>query len=403
MRFFGVSRRAPRLAADRLAGRLGPASGRWAGTQGQVVGEADYETGGAPGHGRAVPRRRRRLAPPGRGHPAGRAPGRTPPGSAASRAFRPTPWPRTTTVLKVFADLGLRVHPPLRRARGALRGPAGRGRRHYLAAVEPGPRRRRGQPTRCCGPARSPSSAPAARPGSVGRAVLRNICTRGASPAACTPSTRTRTRSRACPPTPRSAALPGYPTSPWSPYRRGRGAGRGRGVRQGRGAGPVVVTSGLDAAAGGRLHDACRTYGMRLVGPNCLGHRQHRPGRCASDADFAAASRCPAPRGRRAVGRRRASRCWSGLARLGIGVSTFVSLGDKYDVSGNDMLQWWESDGQHRPGPAAPGVLRQPARVLPHRPPGHPPHARPDRRRGPLRRPAAAPPPRTPPPPRPRP
>ncbi|MGV9572808.1 acetate--CoA ligase family protein, partial [Streptomyces nigra] len=30
----------------------------------------------------------------------------------------------------------------------------------------------------------------------------------------------------------------------------------------------------------------------------------------------------------------------------GIGVSSFASLGDKYDVSGNDMLQWWESDGR---------------------------------------------------------
>ncbi|MFJ9909641.1 acetate--CoA ligase family protein, partial [Streptomyces sp. NPDC101152] len=35
-----------------------------------------------------------------------------------------------------------------------------------------------------------------------------------------------------------------------------------------------------------------------------------------------------------------------GLSRLGIGVSSFASLGDKYDVSGNDMLQWWESDGR---------------------------------------------------------
>ncbi|MER7182228.1 acetate--CoA ligase family protein, partial [Streptomyces hyaluromycini] len=35
-----------------------------------------------------------------------------------------------------------------------------------------------------------------------------------------------------------------------------------------------------------------------------------------------------------------------GLSRLGIGVSSFVSLGDKYDVSGNDMLQWWETDGR---------------------------------------------------------
>jgi acyl-CoA synthetase (NDP forming) len=33
------------------------------------------------------------------------------------------------------------------------------------------------------------------------------------------------------------------------------------------------------------------------------------------------------------------------LNALGIGVSSFVSLGDKYDVSGNDLLQWWEGDG----------------------------------------------------------
>lgn len=35
-----------------------------------------------------------------------------------------------------------------------------------------------------------------------------------------------------------------------------------------------------------------------------------------------------------------------GLSRLGIGVSSFVSLGDKRDVSSNDLLQWWECDGR---------------------------------------------------------
>uniref|UniRef100_UPI0035D45BDA hypothetical protein n=1 Tax=Streptomyces rhizosphaericus TaxID=114699 RepID=UPI0035D45BDA len=33
---------------------------------------------------------------------------------------------------------------------------------------------------------------------------------------------------------------------------------------------------------------------------------------------------------------------------VGIGVPSFVSLGDKYDVSGNDMLQWWEADPSTR-------------------------------------------------------
>jgi acyl-CoA synthetase (NDP forming) len=32
------------------------------------------------------------------------------------------------------------------------------------------------------------------------------------------------------------------------------------------------------------------------------------------------------------------------LSRLGIGVSSFASVGDKYDVSSNDLLTWWEQD-----------------------------------------------------------
>ena len=34
------------------------------------------------------------------------------------------------------------------------------------------------------------------------------------------------------------------------------------------------------------------------------------------------------------------------LSRLGIGVSSFISTGDKYDVSSNDLLAWWEQDQQ---------------------------------------------------------
>ena len=36
------------------------------------------------------------------------------------------------------------------------------------------------------------------------------------------------------------------------------------------------------------------------------------------------------------------------LSRLGIGISSFASVGDKLDVSGNDMLMWWEQDGVTR-------------------------------------------------------
>ena len=34
------------------------------------------------------------------------------------------------------------------------------------------------------------------------------------------------------------------------------------------------------------------------------------------------------------------------LSRLGIGISSFASIGDKLDVSSNDMLMWWQQDGK---------------------------------------------------------
>ena len=36
------------------------------------------------------------------------------------------------------------------------------------------------------------------------------------------------------------------------------------------------------------------------------------------------------------------------LTRLGIGISSFASVGNKLDVSSNDLLMWWEQDGQTR-------------------------------------------------------
>ena len=50
-------------------------------------------------------------------------------------------------------------------------------------------------------------------------------------------------------------------------------------------------------------------------------------------------------------------------ASAGIGLSSFVSVGDKADLSGNDFLRYWEQRRRHRRRPALPGVLRQPAQV----------------------------------------
>lgn len=107
----------------------------------------------------------------------------------------------------------------------------------------------------------------------------------------------------------------------------------------------LVVTAGLDPDQAEALMTACRTYGMRLVGPNCLGVSNTEP-RLRLDATFAADHPRPGTAGVAVQSGGVGIALLDGLSRLGIGVSSFVSLGDKYDVSGNDMLQWWESDGR---------------------------------------------------------
>ncbi|WP_250549850.1 GNAT family N-acetyltransferase [Pseudonocardia sp. H11422] len=110
----------------------------------------------------------------------------------------------------------------------------------------------------------------------------------------------------------------------------------------------LVITSGLSAepAPAARLLDAVRRYDMRLVGPNCLGIANTDPAVCL-DAGFAAA----APAGDVGLVTQSggvAIAVQDELRRLGAGVSTMVSTGDKYDVSGNDLLLWWHGDPRTR-------------------------------------------------------
>ena len=46
------------------------------------------------------------------------------------------------------------------------------------------------------------------------------------------------------------------------------------------------------------------------------------------------------------------------VERRGLGLSTFVSAGNRADVSGNDLLQYWEEDDVDRGRAALPGVDR---------------------------------------------
>jgi acyl-CoA synthetase (NDP forming)/RimJ/RimL family protein N-acetyltransferase len=109
----------------------------------------------------------------------------------------------------------------------------------------------------------------------------------------------------------------------------------------------VVVTSGIDAETGSQLLATCRRHGMRLVGPNCFGVAVPPLG---LNATFAGAGMLAGSAGLVVQSGGIGIAVLDHLTKLGIGVSSFASVGDKYDVSSNDMLMWWEQDNTTRLG-----------------------------------------------------
>lgn len=114
-------------------------------------------------------------------------------------------------------------------------------------------------------------------------------------------------------------------------------------------AGLVVITSGFaEVGEAGRLEQAelvriCRDAGMRLVGPNCMGIANAAEG-VRLNATFTPA---PPPSGGIGLMSQSGAVGIAALdyaARSGLGLSTFVSAGNKADVSGNDLLCYWEQD-----------------------------------------------------------
>jgi acyl-CoA synthetase (NDP forming) len=103
----------------------------------------------------------------------------------------------------------------------------------------------------------------------------------------------------------------------------------------------VVISSGLDPAACADLLAVCRRHGMRLVGPDCFGVAV--PG-LGLDATFGASRLRPGVAGLMSQSGGVGVALAGQLSRLGVGISSFASVGSKLDVSGNDMLMWWEHD-----------------------------------------------------------
>ncbi|MFF7373212.1 bifunctional acetate--CoA ligase family protein/GNAT family N-acetyltransferase [Streptomyces tricolor] len=343
LRFFTASRRLPGLAADRACAPARPGHrALLAETRGRVVGLAEYEAGEANTAEVSI------AVADGLHHrgvgtllvehlvSAARADGIT--------AFTADALSENHKVLRLFADLGLRT---ARRWAGPevactiyLDQSDG-----YLTAVE---ERGRAADVASLTPLLMPEAVAVVgagrTPGSVGRAILHQLHAGGytgrlfaVNPAAhsilgvpCHPSVS------ALPRTPDLAVL-AVPAAalPETAEECGRA-----GVRA-----LLVVTAGLDADQAQALLATCRSHGMRLVGPNCLGISNTDPA-LSLDATFAARRPRPGTAGVAVQSGGVGIALLDGLSRLGIGVSSFASLGDKYDVSGNDMLQWWESDGR---------------------------------------------------------
>jgi acyl-CoA synthetase (NDP forming)/RimJ/RimL family protein N-acetyltransferase len=111
----------------------------------------------------------------------------------------------------------------------------------------------------------------------------------------------------------------------------------------------VVLSAGFaevgpaGMAAERKLVAAARAHGMRVVGPNALGVLNNDP---SVRLNATLAPRLPGPghtgffcqSGALGIG------ILADAATRGLGLSTFVSAGNRADVSGNDLLQYWSTD-----------------------------------------------------------
>ena len=111
----------------------------------------------------------------------------------------------------------------------------------------------------------------------------------------------------------------------------------------------VIISAGFNEAGPRgtareqQLMEVVRAHGIRIVGPNCMGVLNASPG-LRMNGTF---SQVFPPSGRVAFSSQSGALGLAILAaaqRLGLGLSTFASIGNKADLSGNDLLQYWESD-----------------------------------------------------------
>ena len=113
--------------------------------------------------------------------------------------------------------------------------------------------------------------------------------------------------------------------------------------------GIVIISAGFaELGTDGRAVEAslvksARRYGMRIVGPNCMGLANTDPA-IRMNATFAPVDPIPGNVAFMTQSGALGISLIDESARRGIGISSFVSVGNKADISGNDLLRYWESD-----------------------------------------------------------
>jgi acyl-CoA synthetase (NDP forming)/RimJ/RimL family protein N-acetyltransferase len=113
--------------------------------------------------------------------------------------------------------------------------------------------------------------------------------------------------------------------------------------------GLVVISAGFaEEGSEGRkrqraLVNLSRTYGLRLIGPNCLGVINTSPD-LKLNASLAPSMPPPGRVGFFCQSGALGTAILESVSRRGLGLSTFVSAGNRADVSGNDLLQYWQED-----------------------------------------------------------
>ncbi|WP_329007973.1 GNAT family N-acetyltransferase [Micromonospora rifamycinica] len=113
--------------------------------------------------------------------------------------------------------------------------------------------------------------------------------------------------------------------------------------------GLVVISAGFaeagpaGAAAQRTLVRAAHAAGMRVVGPNCLGVA-NTDGRVRLNATLAPVLPAPGRVGFFSQSGAFGVALLAEAQRRGLGLSSFVSAGNRADVSGNDLLQYWQDD-----------------------------------------------------------